>query len=197
MLAKILSKFASSLAYLNRKDIRVIRTGQVIFERYYLLPWTGRGSSFKYPNIVLHQMIEPDGDFNWHDHGRNCISIILTGGYDDNRVDEKGNKYIIPRKPGSISFFRYNTLHNVSNVKPGTWTIFLVGRERKDVVFAGNLTSGQRKMKKDAEAVDGAQLTGLKQATPELEKRIKRRQEATSKLLSKKVTWKDKNEMAD
>jgi hypothetical protein len=197
MLAKIIRKFADFLERLDRKDIRVIRTGQVIFERYYFLPWTGRGSSFKYPNVVLHHMIEPDGEFNWHDHGRNCISIILTGGYDDQRVDKDGKKYVLKRRAPSISFFHYDTLHTVSNVLPDTWTIFLVGREKKDVLFAGDLVSGQRSIRKDAEALDGTQLTGLRQVTPELLARIKRRQAAVTKLLSNKVTWKNKNEMVD
>lgn len=178
MLLKLIQIIAKFLEKLGRKDLSITREGQVMFERYYPLPWTARGKTFTYPNIVLHHMLKPDSKKNWHDHGRACISIILTGGYDELR--EGG--VVLKRRPGSISFLTASTLHNVCNVLPNTWTIFAVGRRVKDLVLAGDLTSEKRVTRTVRDLIGETQISGLHPCTPELEARIAKRQAAAARL---------------
>lgn len=96
--------------------------GEIWMIRRYLIPFSLRTRSL--PNIYLHHFLGKDtGDQTFHDHGRWCLSIILWGGYVEER--EAGAK--LHRGWLSVKLQRANEMHKVISSKPNTWTLFIVG----------------------------------------------------------------------
>lgn len=175
MLLKIIHAFARFLTKLGRKDLRVTRVGDVLFERYYLV-FRGRGDRWKSRNVVMHHFFDTFNEDYAHDHGRNCLSIILAGGYTEQREFGK-----VVRGPGSMCYLRYNEWHNVSNVLPNTWTIWFVGREQKEPDFIGpngvGIITRAESIKREKHEV-----SGVRPETPELLVLIDRRRKAVERL---------------
>lgn len=111
----------------------IITDGSLYMARYWLFnayPATGQSGADRKPwrlplSIRLHNIVRPDMDRHNHDHPFNARSIILRGGY----VEERDG-VLIERKAGTTSTLKFGEYHKIISVQPDTWTIFITGRHR-------------------------------------------------------------------
>lgn len=118
--------------------------GSIYMERYWLFNSYQQGPDkqerSKYPwfpwNIRLHWIRREDQEPHMHDHPWNARTIILRGGYVEEREDvaalasgESGDKrYLIRRPAGSTAKIGYGVYHRITHITPGgAWTFFISG----------------------------------------------------------------------
>lgn len=105
------------------------------------------------PGIYLHHFHQSDPDRDLHNHPwRWSFSLILTGGYFEERLVEAGpyrkigpqmsaygylKKTTLDRKAPGFNYITGDTFHRVvlKDLKNGAWTIFCSGPEVKDWGF--------------------------------------------------------------
>lgn len=102
------------LVYLAR--LRIVQT-----------PWFG---------VYLHDIFEPDGDRDPHDHPWNFTSIVLRGGYTEvihpvPHVDLRLNRYYRTWKRWSWHKMSTDQAHRICDLEPGTKTLILCGRRSR------------------------------------------------------------------
>jgi hypothetical protein len=120
------------LQLLGRRYIVHTDTGIIISDKYMLFkPGVHMydGSNFwkKLPDVHIHIWQHNEGLKEFpHHHGRNSYSFILSGGY-----LEKINGVANERRRFSFGFLKYDTPHDISNILPGTVTIFVIGFFKK------------------------------------------------------------------
>ena len=103
-----------------RSDIYI---GPVLYmRRWKFLPET-------WPGFRLHQIVRSDADRELHDHPFSFVSIILAGGYIEERPG-RPNRF---HGPGSILFRRAEDLHRIciDPRKGPAWTFVLRGPYRR------------------------------------------------------------------
>jgi len=85
-------------------------------------------------SLRLHHIRRPDRGRHHHDHPFDFVSVLLTGGY----VEERNPWDVVraARLPGSVAFRRAEDLHTISAVLPGTWTFVVAGPRRREWGFA-------------------------------------------------------------
>lgn len=83
------------------------------------------------PSIRLHHIMREDRDRHLHDHPWNARTIILKGGYAEDRL-EKSSKVCLPtlfsyeRLPGNTATLKFGEYHRITEVSPGgVWTLFI------------------------------------------------------------------------
>lgn len=80
----------------------------------------------------LHRFWAPDHDEDFHDHPWDFVSIVLAGGY----VEERGWPLRVERRGrGSVAYRRAEDLHRIASVIVPTWTLVLCGRRRREWGF--------------------------------------------------------------
>lgn len=173
MISSLLSSFGAWLHRRERKDVRVARRGEILFERFYVL-FHGRAGEWRFPNIVLHHFKGDFSDDYRHDHGRTCLSFLLTGGYLERRPS--GERW---RRPGSVSLLRFDEWHDIPKVKPETWTLFLVGWMQREPHF---YFKGSVLTRTQVYGIGRAHLSGMVPETPELHARLAKRRKAAARL---------------
>ena len=78
-------------------------------------------------SIRIHHIQRADSDRNLHDHPWNARTIILQGGYTEERVTGG----LIERKPGDTARLNFGEYHRITEVEEGgAWTIFITGKYR-------------------------------------------------------------------
>lgn len=96
--------------------------------------------------IYLHEIREPDKDYDPHDHPFNFVSIILKGGYDEIAgYPDKWNasSFIIRRLRGSIHRMPMTKAHRILRLhRSPTWTLVFVGPRHREWGFWQGITSG-------------------------------------------------------
>lgn len=121
----------------------IIHDGKVYMERYWLFNPYGRGpdgqeeSKYKwFPwNIRIHWIRRPDSDDDMHDHPWNARTIILRGGYIEERPGKLETVYVkeppivrISRYTGSTAKLKFGEFHRITHVQAGgAWTLFISG----------------------------------------------------------------------
>lgn len=95
----------------------------------------------------LHHIARPDLDRDFHDHPWTFISLVLRGGYLEQRPSStvpnwrqgktgyEEDCYEMWRMPGSIGLRRYTDRHRISYVLPDTVTLVVVLRKRQSWGF--------------------------------------------------------------
>ncbi len=75
--------------------------------------------------IRLHRIRREDADPDPHDHPWSFVSLILWGGYREERP------YWMSRwlRRGQINRFRAASVHRIVEVLPNTWTLVVSGRK--------------------------------------------------------------------
>ncbi len=68
-------------------------------------------------------MSDPDRDLHSHPWTR-AISLILVGGYREERVDRNGVRTIETHRAGELNFLRGDEYHRVTLMGDGGWTLF-------------------------------------------------------------------------
>jgi hypothetical protein len=88
----------------------------------------------------LHHIASPDWDRDMHDHPWNFASVVLSGGYTEDRpptiykprwLGESELRDGARREAGSIAFRRATDRHLISAVDEDTWTLFVYGPRRQ------------------------------------------------------------------
>jgi hypothetical protein len=87
--------------------------------------------------LQLHRFNMDDEDRELHDHPWWALSMILVGGYvEERRVGERGNETrwkVFP--PGSVNVIRPTTQHRVKLVDRCCWTLIVTGPKVRDWGF--------------------------------------------------------------
>ncbi len=118
--------------------------GDEYLERYYVC-----GRSPPYPNIYsrwphtilgflptvyLHRFVRSDEDRELHNHPWAAISLILAGGYrEERRVGDGVTSRIW--KPGQINHIGANDFHRVDLLEKDAWTLFITGEKAQSWGF--------------------------------------------------------------
>lgn len=114
-------------------------SGEVYMERYWLFnPYPAESSGRRnwFPiSIRLHHILREDDDRHLHDHPWNARTIILRGGYDEDRprhpCDWRDGGQAYWRRAGDTAPLRFGEYHRITAVsKGGVWTLFITGRYR-------------------------------------------------------------------
>jgi hypothetical protein len=88
--------------------------------------------------LYVHRHHRPDGDRELHDHPWPFLSWIVRGGYEETSyvATEIGPVVATHYRPRwSWAYRRANDFHRISRVDPGTWTVMLLGRRRRNWGF--------------------------------------------------------------
>ena len=95
--------------------------GEPYLERYYLFGLAGW-------HLYLHRFVDSDPDRGLHDHPwSRAISLVLSGGYDEQRFDASGAVRCRLIRPGRINRLRGETYHRVVLRGRPAWTLFAHG----------------------------------------------------------------------
>lgn len=92
---------------------------------------------------MLHHFGRSDHDREHHNHPFNwSISLILVGGYTEERVDSKGGITTKRFRPGMVNIIRRNDFHRIelTNQELGCWTFFIAGKRVGEWGFRDNVT---------------------------------------------------------
>ncbi|HXI82093.1 MAG TPA: hypothetical protein VNM34_14900 [Verrucomicrobiae bacterium] len=99
-------------------------------ERTYLTRW--RLLQTPWFGVYLHAIREPDRDRHMHDHPWSFVSVVLRGGYLEERPDGRTGR----RRAGSVCLRRAEDLHRVALLaRRPTWTLVLAGWRRRSWGF--------------------------------------------------------------
>lgn len=132
MIAKILQRIAA-----NRPARAIDSDGQPYLRRVYLAHWGGW-------RLYLHKYAGADGDRWLHDHPFSALSLILSGGYTEERAlqfDFPG--MMIESRPRRwINWIPAQCFHRIAHVRPDTWTLFIHAPHRKGWGFLDLLPDG-------------------------------------------------------
>lgn len=97
----------------------------------------------KYLSCRIHHIATADDDCALHDHPWPFVSVVLRGGYTELlprmptpcwNGDEE-TTYPVRRNAGSVAFRGAACRHRVSEVGPGTWTMFVYFKWKQDWGF--------------------------------------------------------------
>lgn len=78
--------------------------------------------------LYLHRFHRSDADRELHNHPwRWSVSLILAGGYLEERRGTAGLVERIARLPGDFNWIGHDDFHRVDLIEEDAWTLFLVG----------------------------------------------------------------------
>lgn len=118
--------------------VRIIK----VEDEKYLLRFYIKHSSKHLPGIYLHHFYRGDQDRDLHNHPWDrSVSIILTGGYFEERLPkkEKGKPWYRTKlrklHPGSFNIIKGDDFHRIDLLGKPTWTLFTSGKKIKNWGF--------------------------------------------------------------
>lgn len=107
------------------RDIHNQIDGSLYLRRIYLLPF-----------VYLHLIAQADADRHLHNHPwKWARSLILTGGYLEQRGASGSRFFGHWRRPWSWVRLNGNTYHRIALVERNTWTLFIAGPRVKSWGF--------------------------------------------------------------
>lgn len=83
--------------------------------------------------VYLHRFISPDGDRHLHDHPFGAFSVVLSGGYSEERMvalDMPAPKFRV-RRVRWFNWIPAQVFHRIAETDRGTWTLFINAPHRK------------------------------------------------------------------
>lgn len=92
--------------------------------------WGQTGTTPWLPSIRLHFIKRPDSDRHLHDHPWNARTFILSGGYVEEREDDR-----YYRMAGDTARLNFGEFHRIDHVLPNTVTLFVMGKRRGEWGF--------------------------------------------------------------
>ena len=123
--AELKSTSGKRYQFFQRFDIMDPDGEGLYLRRWYIVstPWFG---------IYLHHIYRHDLDRALHDHPWNFLSLILWGGYTEERAASDGDRYVVKRKRWSLARRKATDLHAITEIdRSPTWTLCLVGRRQR------------------------------------------------------------------
>jgi hypothetical protein len=106
---------------------RIRPTGEPYLDRYYAAGWNpitkARG-----PAVFLHHFLGSDPANEVHSHPWTwAVSILLVGGYEEQRCDAGGYATIRRYWPGEVNVLEPQVRHRIHLLTDDCWTLFLAG----------------------------------------------------------------------
>lgn len=104
-----------------KRPTRLIEVaGQPYLARVYL--WHCGGW-----RLYLHYFINEDGDRHLHDHPFHGLSVVMSGGYTEERMTllSMPEPLFRVRKVRFFNWIPARVFHRIASTQPGTWTLFL------------------------------------------------------------------------
>ena len=77
--------------------------------------------------LYLHRFHRGDEDRELHSHPWRAISLILSGGYREERLDRDGVVRVRSYAPGAVNTISPSTFHRVDLINNEAWTLIAVG----------------------------------------------------------------------
>ena len=111
------------------------RNDRPYLERYFAAGWspTNRRSG---PAIFLHHFVASDSnDVHSHPWGWSA-SLILVGGYREERCGPGGQVIVREYHPGDVNVLEANDTHRIDLLSADCWTVFLAGQYEHAWAFA-------------------------------------------------------------
>lgn len=107
----------------------------VYMERYWLFnPYQpeSSGKHNRFPiSIRIHHICLPDDARDLHDHPWNARTIILKGGYIEQRLVNGNEVVCFERLPGDTAKIKFGEYHTIEALADGgAWTVFITGKYR-------------------------------------------------------------------
>lgn len=84
----------------------------------------------KRPRLYLHRFVRGDEDRELHNHPWYGVSLILVGGYlEERRVWTPEGERVVARtlRPGAVNMLAPHTFHRVDLIDGPCWTLFATG----------------------------------------------------------------------
>lgn len=82
-------------------------------------------------NLFLHRFHRSDDDGALHSHPWAwAISLVLAGGYSEERRVGFNNVIRRTMRPGMLNFLSHDSYHRVDLIEDDAWSLFLVGPQR-------------------------------------------------------------------
>ena len=119
----VTGSFDSLLALAEKLPCRVIMGEQGPYLSRYTLRELDDGG-----HVYLHFFHRGDADLQLHNHPWAGTSLILAGGYrEERRVGQRVEERVY--RPGDVSVLEPNTFHRIDLLEPerGCWTLFSIG----------------------------------------------------------------------
>jgi len=83
------------------------------------------------PSVRIHHITRPDSDRHMHDHPWNARTIVLRGGYEEERPASQGVRTVHWRADAYTGRLLFGQYHRISYVTPGgVWTLFFTWRKK-------------------------------------------------------------------
>lgn len=94
--------------------------------RVYVSHWRGW-------RVYLHRFVSADGDRFLHDHPFRALSLVLSGGYVEERLQalDLPRPLVCRREVRWFNCLAPSAFHRIARVRPGTWTLFIHSPHRK------------------------------------------------------------------
>jgi hypothetical protein len=113
----------------------ITRDGLPYLNRYYLAGWSPRNRRSG-PAVFLHHFVASDANESVHSHPWGwSASLILAGGYREERCDPNGNRQVLEYRPGDVNVLEPDDKHRIDLIGPECWTLFLAGNFQKAWAF--------------------------------------------------------------
>lgn len=106
--------------------------------------------------LFLHRFHSSDRGDQLHDHPWAWgLSLVLSGGYSEERRQPDGTVARTEKRPGSLNLIRGTDFHRVDllDERRGAWTLFLVGPRTKDWGFWDRVTGRFTDWRENPEAI--------------------------------------------
>lgn len=112
------------------------RLGVPYLERYFVAGYTPEDR--KHPGgIYLHHFVASDADHEVHSHPWQwAVSLILVGGYREQRCNEAGQLTVREYRPGDVNLLGPDDRHRVDLLAADCWTLFTFGSYAKPWGFS-------------------------------------------------------------
>lgn len=75
--------------------------------------------------LYLHRFHRGDADTELHNHPWWCASLVLVGGYREERLGADGPVRVFERRPGGVNVIARDVFHRVELDRGECWTLFL------------------------------------------------------------------------
>ena len=106
----------------------IVLDGRPYLRRFYITSKTDKDRAF---GVYLHYFHRGDEDRELHNHPwKKSCSLILAGGYDEERALPSGEIVVRPIKAGRINIIKAGDFHRIilnKSYGAHTWTLFISG----------------------------------------------------------------------
>lgn len=116
--------------------------GTPYLERYYAAGWSPHNRKAG-PAIFLHHFVASDPDDAVHSHPWGwSASLILAGGYREERCLPDGTMLVQEYHPGDLNVIEADDKHRIDLLSADCWTLFLAGDFQQAWQFAPRCSGG-------------------------------------------------------